>query len=139
MEIRNGINNSKIINDSYNASYDSMKAAIEYLGEINANKKIAILGDMLELGSYEQELHEKVGEEVYKNNIDFLVTVGERAKYIASKAKELGMNEDRIFIFDTKEEAMLKIESIIQENDYVLVKASNSMKFDEIVNKITKF
>ena len=138
MEIKDGINNSKVINDSYNASYDSMKAAIEYLGEIKANKKIAVLGDMLELGSYEQELHEKVGEEVYKNKIDILVTVGERAKFIANKAKELGMCEDNIFVFDTKEEAVKKLESIIEKDDYILVKASNSMKFDEIVNKITK-
>ena len=137
MEIRDGINGSKVINDSYNASYDSMKAAIEYLGEIKANKRIAVLGDMLELGSYEKELHEKVGEEVYKNNIDFLVTVGVRAKYIANKAKELGMSEEKIKIFDTKEEAIELLKKIIEKNDYVLVKASNSMKFDEIVNKIS--
>lgn len=136
MEIIDGINNSKVINDSYNASYDSMKAAIEYLGEIKANKKIAVLGDMLELGSYEQELHKKVGEEVYKNNIDILVTVGERAKYIANKAKFLGMDENKIFVFDTKDEAIQTLEKIIEKEDYVLVKASNSMKFDEIVNKI---
>lgn len=138
MEIKDGINNSKVINDSYNASYDSMKAAIEYLGEIKANKRIAVLGDMLELGNFEKELHEKVGEEVYKNKIDILVTVGERAKFIANKAKELGMCEDNIFVFDTKEEAVQLLENIIEENDYILVKASNSMKFDEIVNKITK-
>lgn len=138
MEIKDGINNSKVINDSYNASYDSMKAAIEYLGEIKANKRIAVLGDMLELGNFEKELHEKVGEEVYKNKIDILVTVGERAKFIANKAKELGMCEDNIFVFDTKEEAVKKLESIIEKDDYILVKASNSMKFDEIVNKITK-
>lgn len=138
MEIRDGIKDSKVINDSYNASYDSMKAAIEYLGEIKANKKIAVLGDMLELGSYEKELHEKVGEEVYKNKIDILVTVGERAKYIANKAKELGMCEDKIFVFDTKDEAVGLLKNIIEENYYILVKASNSMKFDEIVNKITE-
>ena len=136
MEIKDGINNSKIINDSYNASYDSMKAAIEYLGEIKANKKIAVLGDMLELGSYEKELHEKVGEEVYKNKIDILVTVGERAKFIASKAKELGMHDDRIYTFDSKEEAVNKLKNIIEEGDYILVKASNFMHFDEIVNRI---
>ena len=66
-----------------------MQVAIEYLGEVNANKKIAVLGDMLELGKFERELHEKVGEEVYKNDIDILITVGERAKYIAHMAKRL--------------------------------------------------
>ena len=138
MEILEGINNSQVINDSYNASYDSMKAAIEYLGEIKAEKKIAVLGDMLELGEYEKDLHEKVGEEVYKNNIDILVTVGERAKHIASRAKSLGMKEDRIFVFDTKDDAVEFLKNIIDKNDYILVKASNSMKFDMIVNQIKK-
>ncbi len=91
---------------------------------------------MLELGKYEKELHEKVGEEVYKNNIDVLVTVGTLAKYIAKKAEELGMSKDKIFMYDTKEDAVQKIKNIIEENDYILVKASNSMKFDEITAKI---
>lgn len=114
-----------------------MKAAIEYLGGLTVNKKIAVLGDMLELGSFEKELHEKVGEEVYKNKIDLLITVGERAKNIANKAKSLGMNEVNIFEFDTKEECIQKLKSIIQEDDYILIKASNSMRFNEVVNEIS--
>ena len=128
-----------IINDCYNANYDSMKSSITYLSKMTGNKKIAVLGDMLELGSYEKELHEKVGEEVYKNSIDILITVGERAKYIASKAKFLGMQDDRIFTFDTKDEAINELKNIIEEGDYILVKASNSMHFDEIVNEIAEF
>ena len=132
MEIKKGINNTTIINDCYNASYDSMKAGIEYLGSLKGNKKIAVLGDMLELGSFEKKLHEKVGEEVYKNNIDILITVGKLAKYIAQKAEELGFSKEKIFKYDTKEEAVEKIKSIVESNDYILVKASNSMKFNEI-------
>ena len=56
---------------------DSMKAAIDYLGKINAKNKIAVLGDMLELGEFSKELHERVGEEVQKNKIDILITVGD--------------------------------------------------------------
>ena len=132
MEIKKGINNTTIINDCYNASYDSMKAGIEYLGSLKGGKKIAVLGDMLELGSFERELHEKVGEELYKNNIDILITVGNLAKYIAKKAEELGFSKEKIFTYDTKEEAIEKIKSIAGSNDYILVKASNSMKFNEI-------
>ena len=88
MEIVKGIKNSNIINDSYNASYDSMKAAIEYLGELKG-RKIAVLGDMLELGKFEKELHEKVGEEIYKNKIDILITIGKRAENIANMSKKL--------------------------------------------------
>ena len=69
-----------VINDCYNANYDSMKAAIEYLAKLPNKRKIAILGDMLELGEYSKQLHEKVGEEINKNKIDVLITVGEMSK-----------------------------------------------------------
>ena len=71
------------IRDSYNASYDSMKAAIEYLATLR-NRKITILGDMLELGEFSKELHEKVGKEVAKNKIDILITIGLESENIAS-------------------------------------------------------
>ena len=92
MEIKIIKNNIKVINDSYNASYDSMKAALEVMGKTKATRKIAVLGNMLELGEYTKEMHEKVGEEVVKNKIDILITVGEYAKEIANRASNLGIN-----------------------------------------------
>lgn len=126
----------RIINDTYNANYDSMKASLEYLGNTKDSRKIAILGNMGELGDYTKELHEKVGEEVYKNKIDILITVGESAKYIVERAKNLGMKEQNIFTYNTKEEAIKKAKEIIKRGDYILVKASNSMNFKEIVENI---
>ena len=105
MEIVERKDGAKIINDCYNASYDSMKAALEYLGRIKANKKIAILGDMGELGEYAKELHEKVGEEIYNNQINILITVGDNARYFANKAISLGMNQNNIYTFENKEKA----------------------------------
>lgn len=137
MEILKGIKNSTVINDSYNASYDSMKAAIEYLKELKGGKRIAVLGDILELGEFGEEIHRKVGEEVARNKLDILITVGELAKYIAETARKLGMNQDKIFSYDTKEEAIEKLKEIIEPNDFVLIKASNSMKFEKIVKEIT--
>lgn len=113
-----------------------MKAAIEYLMELKGGKKIAVLGDILELGDFGEEIHKKVGEEVYKNNPDILITVGELAKFISAKAVELGYDRNRMFSCETKEEAIQKLKEIITESDYVLIKASNSMKFDEITNAI---
>lgn len=123
-----------IINDSYNASYDSMKAAIEYLKLASGKRKIAVLGDMLELGEFEQELHEKVGQEVFNNNIDILITIGERAKYISKKAKELG--NERVYSYNNNEEAVKAIKDLMQAEDVILFKASNSMKFSNIIEKI---
>ena len=82
MEILTSKAGATVINDTYNANYDSMKAAIIYLKEIKNKRKIAVLGDMLELGDYSKELHEKVGEEV-DESIDILITIGKEAKYIA--------------------------------------------------------
>ena len=124
------VDNVTIIGDYYNANYDSMKAALNYLGKVENKRKIAILGDMLELGEYSKELHENVGKEVINNNIDILITVGTEAKYIANIAKEKLAN---VFVCENIEEAIEKINEIKKENDVVLLKASNGMKFGEIL------
>lgn len=133
MDISKLENNITIIKDFYNANYDSMKAALEYLGKIENKRTIAVLGDMLELGDYSKQLHEKVGEEVVKNNIDVLITVGKEAKNIAKIAKETIKD---VYEFDNNEEASIKLNSIKMENDCILLKASNGMKFGEILEKI---
>ena len=136
MEIIKNSDNIIIVNDSYNASYESMKAALEYINKVEANKKIAVLGDILELGEYSKQMHENVGEEVVKNNMDVLITVGKEAQNISSKALELGMKKDNIYHFNKNEEAANLINQIAKQGDIVLVKASHGMKFDEIVEKI---
>ena len=126
--------NVKVINDSYNASYDSMKAALEVMGKTEAGRKIAVLGNMLELGDYTKELHQKVGEEVIKNKIGVLITVGEFAEEIANKAQELGMKE--IFKFQDIENVTKHIKSFMRSGDLILLKASNSMNFSKILEGI---
>lgn len=126
--------NVKVINDSYNASYDSMKAALEVMGKTKANRKIAVLGNMLELGDYTKQLHEKVGEEVVKNKIDILITIGEYAEDIANRAEQLGMKN--IFRFENINDAIELIKSYIKNGDLLLLKASNSMNFSKILEKI---
>lgn len=125
--------NITIINDYYNANYDSMKAALEYLGNIKDKRKIAVLGDMLELGEYSKELHEKVGREVVKNSIDILITVGKEAEYIAKIAKG---NIENIKICSSNQEAIKELNKIKKENDSILLKASNGMHFGEILEGI---
>lgn len=128
-----------IINDYYNANYDSMKAAIEYLAGIENTKTIAVLGDMLELGEYSEKLHRQVGEVVYKTKIDTLITVGPEAKYITDEACMLGMNPQKVYALDTNEEATKIIKQLMQNgNVSILLKASNGMNFGEIANEISK-
>ena len=126
------INNLKIINDYYNASYDSMKASLEVLSKIDAKRKIAVLGDMLELGEYSKELHKKVGEEVAKNKIDVLLAVGELSQDIANQAEMLGTKE--VYHLQTNAECIEKLHEIIEKQDCILLKASNAMNFGEISN-----
>ena len=134
-ELKNGVT---IINDSYNASFESMQASLKYLSGLNAKRKIAVLGDMFELGEYSKELHEKVGKEVVKNKIDILVCCGDNAKYIVNMAKKEGMPKEKIFYFDNKEQIEKFIRENAQNGDSVLFKASNGMKFFNIVENLIK-
>ena len=128
-------NGTKIINDSYNASFESMKASIENLARYE-NRKIAVLGDMFELGEYAEELHKNVGKQVAKNNVDILICTGENAKYIASQAEEEGMHKENIYYFENKKEIIRLLQKKLTKNDVVLFKASNGMKFFEIVEEL---
>lgn len=134
-ELENGVT---IINDSYNASFESMQASLKYLSGLKNDRKIAVLGDMFELGEYSKELHEKVGKEVVKNNIDILICGGENAKYIVKAAKDSGMNEKYIFYFEDKEKMKIFIRENWKKGDAILFKASNGMKFFEIVEYLLK-
>lgn len=125
-------NGLKIINDYYNASLDSMKASLGVLKNINATRKIAILGDMLELGEYSEKLHREVGSEAAKDEVDVLCTVGRLAKDIAKEAITLGTKE--VYSFDTNEECIEKLKQIINKGDCILLKASNRMRFGDISN-----
>ena len=130
MEVLTSKSGATVINDTYNANYDSMKAAITYLKEIKDKRKIAVLGDMLELGDYSKELHEKVGEEV-DESIDILITIGKEAKYIAEKSKAKQIIECK-----DNEEAVRKLKELETKDDAILLKASNGMKFFEIATAL---
>lgn len=125
-----------LIKDYYNASYESIKPGLEYLMSLKEGRKIAVLGDIKELGGFSQELHEKVGKEVYKQKVDILVTVGEDAKYISKEAINMGMNKDKVYTCNNNNEAANVLNNIMERGDKVLLKASNSMKFGEIYNQV---
>ena len=123
-----------IINDCYNANYDSMKAALDCLSKIQGERRIAVLGDMGELGEYSKELHEKVGKVVAEDKVDILITVGTEAKQIAETARQNGV--EKTYSFDELKDAIDKLKKILAVNDVVLVKASHYMNFEEIVKAL---
>ena len=135
MDIRKIQNGAILINDSYNASYESMKASIEYLNNYPAKNRIAVLGDMFELGEYSQELHKKVGEEVAKSKINILICSGPNSKYILETTEE-NNGKIKIIYCENNEEILEKIKELSQPEDVILIKASNGMKFYEICQKL---
>ena len=136
MQLSNFYNGIKILNDSYNASPMSVKNALETLVEVaQNNRKIGILGDMLELGEKTDFYHREIGKEVAKLSLDTLITVGQGGKIIAQSSKEEGMAEERIFSFEKNEKINLvkKLLNLIKPGSFVLLKGSREMKMEEIL------
>jgi UDP-N-acetylmuramoyl-tripeptide--D-alanyl-D-alanine ligase len=120
-----------IINDSYNANPDSMKAALEVLKNYSGNRKIAVLGTMGELGDYAKGAHAEVGK-LAKKKADILLTTG-----VYKECYKEGFEEGAM-VFETKQELMEKLADLIKEDDTILIKASRSEKFEEIIKYIEK-
>ncbi|MBE2914409.1 UDP-N-acetylmuramoyl-tripeptide--D-alanyl-D-alanine ligase [Anoxybacillus flavithermus] len=123
-----------IINDAYNASPTSMRAALELLGQLTGyRKKIAIVGDMLELGEQEIAFHEQIGEMIDPQKIDYVLTYGERAKAIAERASER-FRAGRVRSYDDKRKLAADVQALISAGDVILLKASRGMKLEEIIS-----
>lgn len=128
-----GPNGSTILDDSYNASPASMQAALDLLSEL-PGRRIALLGDMLELGSAELEGHHRVGERA-ASACDLVLTVGERARVIAESAR--GNDADVRHLASTAE-AIDVLKQELRMGDYLLIKASRAMAFEEVVSALTE-
>ncbi|MDU2241314.1 MAG: UDP-N-acetylmuramoyl-tripeptide--D-alanyl-D-alanine ligase [Paenibacillus sp.] len=136
IEVVTGQSGITILNDAYNASPTSMKAAIGVLDHMKGyRKKIAVLGDMLELGASEEEYHRGIGEMFTPGKVDLLFTCGPLSRHIAEGAKKQ-MDPDRIHAYTDKSELIRKLVSLLHPQDVVLVKASRGMKLEEVVEAI---
>ncbi len=129
-----GVKGSTIIDDSYNASPASTLAALNLLAELKG-RKIAVLGDMLELGSYEEEGHRKVGRRVPEVT-DRLVTVGTLAAMIGREAIAIGMDKQDVFLAKDNQEAIHFLKTLVSPGDLILVKGSRGMHMEEIVAQL---
>ena len=129
-------NNLTIIDSVYNASIDSMTAALNILGRYKG-RRVAILGDMFEMGEFTEFAHRQVGKAAL-GNADVLITIGRYSNFIVKEFKENNLNNDNLYNFETKEEAIEKLNDIIKENDTILVKASRGMHLEKIVEYLNK-
>ncbi|OGI65898.1 hypothetical protein A3A95_00755 [Candidatus Nomurabacteria bacterium RIFCSPLOWO2_01_FULL_39_18] len=136
MRLLKGIESSLIIDDTYNSSPFACESALKTLGEIKCEgRKIAILGDMLELGRHTQEAHKNIGK-VAMANADILITVGHRAEAIRDGAIEAGFKKKNIHEFLDSSEAKEFIKTFIEKGDLVLVKGSQGMRMERVVEAI---
>ena len=125
--------NIKLYDGSYNANYDSMIASIDVLAGYTS-RKIAILGDMLELGGFEESLHRQLGRYISKYKIDYILLVGKGIKYTYDELISLHINN--VFMFKNNQELIKQLDLIIQDEDVIFLKASHSIHLDEIVNHL---
>jgi len=134
-----GIKNTMIIDDTYNSEPQSATSALNVLKSfpINDNaRRFAILGDMLELGSYSVKSHKDLGRKVFSLGIDKLITIGERSRDINRGALEEGMAQNDVFNFKNSDEAKMFIQNRIKEGDIILVKGSQGIRMERIVLEI---
>lgn len=127
----------KVINDTYNASPQSMEAAINVLKDISVhNRKIAILGDMLEMGEWAHKAHFDIGKFAVSRGIDYILTVGENGKVIGDGAIDAGAEVNTIISFHNNKEVNDFLDGFVRKGDVILVKGSRGMKMEEIVNHL---
>ena len=123
-----------IVNDAYNASPASMRVAIRTSAEVYDGRKIAVLGDMMELGDISEKVHREIGEELVENKFDVLITLGELGKFIAAGARDAGLKD--VYTFDTHEDVAKKILELVHTGDTILFKASHVMHMEKIIELI---
>lgn len=139
MNLIAGIKKSLIVDDTYNAAPESAIAALEALSRIDLlrpSEKWAILGDMLELGSYTEEGHQEVGRKVFEAGIDYLVTVGEKARDISRAARAAGMPEANVYQFGRIEEAGKFVQNRLEKGDLILIKGSQGARMEKVVKEL---
>jgi UDP-N-acetylmuramoyl-tripeptide--D-alanyl-D-alanine ligase len=127
-----------VVNDAYNASPASMRAALAALCDMVADeRRVAILGDMAELGSLTELAHFELGERIADMDLDQLIAIGPRARRIAEGARAAGMERDRALAVETREEGIEIARERIGRGDVVLVKASRVMGLEAVVEAIS--
>jgi UDP-N-acetylmuramoyl-tripeptide--D-alanyl-D-alanine ligase len=130
-----GINGATLLDDTYNASPASCMAALSLLAEIPAQRRIAVFGDMYELGWYEEEGHRMVGRRAAAV-VDRLFTLGPRARWIAEAAIEAGLAPERVWASDDRRELVAVLREILRPGDFVLIKGARGMRMEEIVEAL---
>jgi UDP-N-acetylmuramoyl-tripeptide--D-alanyl-D-alanine ligase len=126
----------KIINDAYNANPQSMDAALLTLQEVAGGRKIAVLGDMWELGEYAQQAHGELGRVVQERGVNLLFLLGQFAREVAQGAQEAGMDPQAIYLGKDHHDVSHLLARTVKRGDWVLIKGSRITKMEEIIKEL---
>lgn len=140
MRIIPGIKQTLLIDDTYNSSPDAVKSALNALAKVvpqEEGKRIVVLGDMLELGADTEIAHREIGFRVAEKEFDFLITVGQASKkFTAVAAREAGMDENKVVVFDDSASAGKFLQDKMEKGDVILVKGSQGARMEKIVKEV---
>jgi UDP-N-acetylmuramoyl-tripeptide--D-alanyl-D-alanine ligase len=137
-EIFHLTNDIILIDDSYNSNPAALESILKDLSQLEAARKVAILGDMLELGETQTAYHYEAGKQVQRYAWDILITIGPLSHRMAEGALEAGMNSSQIASFDDVDQAADRVMSLLQPGDLVLVKGSRGIRTEKIVESLKK-
>ena len=129
-------NNITLIDDTYNSNFEAVESALKTLLKYPGKRHIAVLGDILELEEFSEEIHRKIGSLQELLELDALFLQGNASKYILESAMENQMNSHKIFYFESQESLVEELKQMMQAGDVILLKASNSMHFDHITKSL---
>ena len=126
----------RLIDDSYNSNPRALQAALKGLASLPARRRVAVLGDMLELGPTEADFHRQAGRQVAENGWDLLLAIGPLARHIAEGAMAAGLPKARVLTFSNSDEAAARISSLVKDGDLILVKGSRGIETERVVERL---
>lgn len=142
LRLLRGVKHTLVLDDTYNAAPESMRAALDTLKSLPAHRKVAVLGDMLEIGRYAEQAHRAIGDQAAEF-VDLLLCVGPRAKFIAEEALTRGVEPHarrlmpgQVLKFDDSISAGKALDPLIREGDLILVKGSQAMRMERVVREV---
>lgn len=135
IRLRRGL---RLVDDSYNSNPRALEAALKGLAAFPAKRKVAILGDMLELGPAEVDFHREAGRQAVQNGWDLLLAIGPLASYTAEGALAAGLPKARVMTFSNSGEAAARIPEVVEDGDLILVKGSRGIKTEQVVDRLKR-
>lgn len=138
LQLLEGLNGWRVLDDTYNSSPVALEEALEVLNDLPARRRMAVLGEMRELGSFSESLHRQIAQKIYKDKVDLVLTGGGDAVFFADELLKLGFPEERVEANLSNSQIVSKVIRAAGNGDLVLIKGSRAVKLDEVVGRITR-